>query len=154
MAELLKDNIKVERQHTPQEGPQGSQIRRSSQGEVPDLLGWLQCFGTYACVFCEAFPQKRKELWAYQTFLIRESQQCDGEGWRDYNSMFRQQVASAAELEWARVNNSLFAVTFLAQSSGRGKASLVPRPSSKGKRRVWRIQCILTLWASCCYGIR
>ena len=36
--------------------------------------------------------------------------------------MFRQQVASAADLEWARVINSLFAVAFLAQSSGRGKA--------------------------------
>ena len=36
--------------------------------------------------------------------------------------MFRQQVASAADLEWAMVNYLLFAVTFLAQSSGRGKA--------------------------------
>ena len=122
MAELLKDNIEAERRRTPQEGLQGGQISRSNRREVPDLLSWLQCFGTYACVFCEAFPEKRKELWAYQTFLIRESRRCDGEGWRDYDSMFRQQVASAADLEWARVNNSLFAVTFLAQSSGRGKA--------------------------------
>ena len=73
MAELLKDNIEAERQHTPQEGLQGGQIVRSSRREVPDLLSWLECFGTYACVFCEPFPEKRKELWAYETFLIRES---------------------------------------------------------------------------------
>ena len=35
--------------------------------------------------------------------------------------MFHQQVASAADLEWAMVNYLLFAVTFLAQSSGREK---------------------------------
>ena len=51
---------------TPQEVFQGGQIVRSSRREVPDLLSWLQCFDTYACVFCEAFPEKRKELWAYQ----------------------------------------------------------------------------------------
>ena len=34
MAELLKDNIEVERRHTPQEGLQGGQIVRSSRKEV------------------------------------------------------------------------------------------------------------------------
>ena len=36
--------------------------------------------------------------------------------------MFRQQAASAVDLEWAKVNNSLFSVTFLAQGGGRGRA--------------------------------
>jgi len=36
--------------------------------------------------------------------------------------MFQQQAASAAEFEWTKVNNSLFVVIFLVQSSGRGKA--------------------------------
>lgn len=73
IAELLKDNSEADRQCTPQEGLQGSQSVRSSRREVPNLLSWFQCFGTYACVFCEAFPEKRKKLWAYQTFLICES---------------------------------------------------------------------------------
>ena len=50
MAELLKDNIKAERRRSPQEGLQGTLISRSKRREVPDLLSWLQCFGTYACV--------------------------------------------------------------------------------------------------------
>jgi len=45
--------------------------------------------------------------------LIRESQQCDGEGWRDYDSMFCQQAAPMADVEWSKVNNSLSSVTFL-----------------------------------------
>ena len=52
MAELLKDNTEAERHRTPQKRLQGGQISRSSRREVPDLLSWLQCFGTYACVLC------------------------------------------------------------------------------------------------------
>ena len=72
IAELLKHSTEAERCHTPQEVFQGGQIVRSSQKEVSDLLSWLQCFGTYACMFCEAFPEKKKVLWVYQTFLIHE----------------------------------------------------------------------------------
>ena len=55
-------------------------------------------------------------------FLICESRRRDGDGWREYDSMFRQQAASAVDLEWAKVNNLLFSVTFLAQGGGRGRA--------------------------------
>ena len=61
--------------------------------------------------------------------------------------MFRQQAASAADLERSKINNSLFSVTFLAQGSGRGKAckffqetdhgpdvcALAPRKTSLGE---------------------
>ena len=150
MAELLKDNIEAERRRVAhgQEGSSSSHTpSRTSRKEVPDLLSWLQCFGKYACVFSEKFPEKNRELWAYMIFLIRESQRCNGEGWRDYDSMFRQQAASAVDLEWSKVNNSLFSVTFLAQGSGRGKAckfcqetdhgpdvcALAPRKTSLGE---------------------
>ena len=35
----------------------------------------------------------------------------------------------------------------------RAVGNLIPKPSSIEERRIWRIQYILTLWASCCYGI-
>ena len=47
-------------------------------------------------------------------FLICESRRRDGDGWREYDSMFRQQAASAVDLEWAKVNNF--------QGGGRGRA--------------------------------
>lgn len=123
-AELLKDDIEAERcrvAHGQEGSPSSHTPSRTSRREVPDLLSWLQCFGKYACVFGEKFPEKNRELWAYMIFLIGESRRCDGEGWRDYDSMFHQQAASAADLEWSKINNSLFSVTFLAQGSRRGK---------------------------------
>ena len=119
MAELLKDSIEAERCRVAQ-GQEGSSSShtssRASWREVPDLLSWLQCF---RCTWREV---PGEELWVYMIFLIRESRRCEGEGWRDYDSMFCQQAVSAADLEWSKVNNSLFSVTFLDQGSGRGKA--------------------------------
>ena len=72
--------------------------------------------------FAKKIPRGNGGSLAYPTFLIRESRRSDGEGWRDYISIFQQQATSAADLEWAKVNHSLLAVIFLVQSSGRGKA--------------------------------
>ena len=144
MAELLKDSIEAERCRVAQ-GQEGSSSShtssRASWREVPDLLSWLQCF---RCTWREV---PGEELWVYMIFLIRESRRCEGEGWRDYDSMFCQQAVSAADLEWSKVNNSLFSVTFLDQGSGRGKAckfcqetdhepdvcALAPRKTSLGE---------------------
>ena len=80
MAELLKDNIEAKRRCGThgQEGSSNSNScshwsSKASRREVPDLLSWLQCFGKYACVFCEKFPEKNTELSAYMILLIRES---------------------------------------------------------------------------------
>ena len=116
MAELLKNNTEANRRRVAhgQGGSSSSHTSsRASRREVPDLLSWLQCFGKYACVFGDKFLEKNRELWAYVISLIRESRQCDGEGWRGYDSMFCQQAASTADLEWSKVNNSLLSVTFL-----------------------------------------
>ena len=118
MAELLKDNVEVDRRRSSSmEASVGA--GKPSRREVPDLMSWLQCFGIYASIFTAKFPQKTKQLWAYQTLIVREARRCGGGGWREYDSMFRQQKASAVELEWDRLNTSLFAVTFLVQQ-GKG----------------------------------
>ena len=50
MAEL-HDNIEAERLR----GSAGESSRSASQRrrEIPDILSSVQCFGTYACVFCQ-----------------------------------------------------------------------------------------------------
>ena len=64
MAELLKDNIELERRRAAVgEGIQG---QRLSRREMPDFESWLQCFSTYAAIVCSKYPQKARELWAYQ----------------------------------------------------------------------------------------
>ena len=128
MAELLRDNIKADRRRTVQGGAGVAAAvcswmtgKPSGRREVPDILSWAQCFSTYACVLGEKYPQKVRELWAYLSLIVREARRCGGNGWRDYDNMFRQQASSAAELEWGKLNGSLYAVTFLAQQSGRGR---------------------------------
>ena len=68
MAEILKDNMEVERRRAAQAGEGGQQsqaINRGSRREVPDMLSWLHCFSLYAAIVCEAHPEKVKEMWAY-----------------------------------------------------------------------------------------
>lgn len=123
MAELLRDNMEVERRRNTMEyttagpAPTARPVRR----EVPDLLSWVQCFGMFASVMASKFPEKVTQLLAYQTIIIREARRCGGGGWQGYDRMFRQQAVSSPGLDWSQLNSSLFAVTFLAQQNGRGK---------------------------------
>ena len=120
MAELLKDNIEAERRRSASAGGVVASILASTRPirrEIPDLLGWIQCFGTYANVLAEAHPNITKGLWAYQTFIVREARRCGGRGWQEYDAMFRQQQASAADLKWGSVNSALYAVKFAAPNA-------------------------------------
>ena len=63
-----------------------------------------------------------KQLLAYQTMIIREARRCGGNGWlQAYDSFFRQQVACKVDADWSELNTSLYAVTFLAQSTKGGQ---------------------------------
>ena len=54
------------------------------------------------------------------TLIVREARRCGGKGWLAYDTMFRQQAVGNPEVEWPKLNPTLYAVTFLAQSgSGR-----------------------------------
>ena len=89
---------------------------------IPDILSWIQCFGTYACVLASQCLEKLTQLLAYQTTVVREARRCSGTGWQGYDTMFRQHAANTdKETDWSQLNNSLYAVTFLPQQNGRGK---------------------------------
>ena len=123
MAELLRDNIEADRRRSKDGGASGSATAHSRR-EVPDILSWIQCFGTYACVVAAAKPEKTQQLLAYQTMVVREARRCGGAGWQGYDTMFRQQVASDLKSDWSKLNSPLYAVTFLAQQNGKGKSCL------------------------------
>ena len=123
MAELLKDNMEAERRRMQAEGggthPHFS--GRQSRREVPDILSWLQCFGLYAAVVSSRFPEKTKELLAYQTLMITEARRCGGRGWALYDAAFRQQMVSFETTNFAKINQSLYATTFLAYGGPKRK---------------------------------
>jgi hypothetical protein len=123
MAELLQDNIEAERWRgsVPDNTCAGGVEKARQQREVPDLLSWVQCFGVYACVVASKHPDKIREMMAYQTTIICEARRCGGAGWQGYDNMFRQHATNLPNIDWSKVNNSLFAVTFMAQQNSRGK---------------------------------
>lgn len=116
MADLLRDNLEAQQRSVDQESIQST---RTKKREIPDLLSWVSCFGAYAAVLTAKYPEISRQLWAYQTMIVREACRCGGNGWLAYDTYFRQQVAGDASADWSRLNTSLYAVTFLAQG-GKG----------------------------------
>ena len=68
----------------------------------------------YTAVVGSHFPEKVRELLAYQTTTISEARRCGGRGWLLYDAAFRQQVRSFDSVDFSKVNQSLYATTFLA----------------------------------------
>ena len=62
------------------ESGQGHLGQSSRRREVPDLMSWLQCFSAYAAVVCSKYPEKARELWAYQALMISEFSPVWGKG--------------------------------------------------------------------------
>ena len=148
MAELLHDNIEAERRWGDQSGLSQSEGRRPRR-EVPDVLSWLQCFRVFASVISSKHPKRTRELWAYQTTIVRETRRCGGNGWKAYDAMFRQWVASSPGTDWAKLNSAIYAVTFLARSTkgrmchhcledhhGADECTLAPRGQPRQPERV------------------
>ena len=122
MAEFLKDNMEVERRRCSVEVDplQGHIGQTSGRREVPDLMSWLQCFSSYAAVVCSKYPEKAREMWAYQAMMISEFRRCGGRGWRLYDTAFRQHATSLESTDFSRINQGLYATTFLAYG-GKGQ---------------------------------
>ena len=114
LAELLKDNIEAERRKLAAEA--GTHFTRR---EVPDFLCWTQCFNMYMAIVVSKYPEKIREMLAYQALIVGESRR-GGRGWRLYDAAFRQQIRSLEAVNFASINQSLYSTTILAWSAGSG----------------------------------
>ena len=76
MAELLRDNLEAQRRGNLQDASaiDLSQSKRACQ-EIPDLLSWVQCFGTHLAVSATKYPDRLWHLLAYQTLVVRKARQ-------------------------------------------------------------------------------
>ena len=70
-------------------------------------MSWVQCFGTYVAIVTSKKREKKRQLLAYQTLIVREAR---GKGWLAYDSYFRQQAVGDDKADWSRLNQSLYAV--------------------------------------------
>ncbi len=121
MRDLLNDNVAVRRHFEDVHGSLGVQVMQVSSRprvrEVTSLPAWVCCFLTYLAVGTSD-PVVRDRL-TYAVLLIREAMRHGGQGWLDYDRLFRQQAALNPNLPWNVVHPGLQATTILGtRSSG------------------------------------
>ena len=123
MRELLGDNAAVKHHFEELHGTMGLHIlpttSRPRVREVNSLPSWVCCFLTYLAVGTMD-PATRDRL-TYAVLLIREAMRHGGQGWMEYDRLFRQQAAIDPSLQWNTIHPGLQATTILAQRpSGAG----------------------------------
>ena len=122
MRELLSDNMALfqlletaGRQATNQQYLTASRPARPR--EITSLTTWVNCFLAY-CAIGTSDMQTRDRL-TYARLVIREALQYGGNGWAEYDRVFRQQTAIDPSLPWNNLDPSLVASTFLGSQTER-----------------------------------
>ena len=133
MAEMLSNNMEVERWRALAESEGTPSPRSVGRREVPDMLSWLHCFSLYAAIVCAHRPDRARQMWAYQALMITEARRCGGRGWLLYDATFRQQAASRDNADFSRLNQALYATTFLAYGNRRQSCPNCMLPDHTGQ---------------------
>ena len=122
MRDLLGDNAAVRQHFEGVHGALGFHVlpmsSRPRVREVTSLPSWTACFLTYLAVLTPD-PTTRKRL-AYAILVIREAMRHGGQGWLDYDRLFRQQATIDHNIQWNLVHPGLQATTILSHRSGQG----------------------------------
>ena len=111
MRDLLADNIALINQLSSLQGhmPFSSLTPRPLLREVPSLVSWLYCFVTYVAV--RTPDPLTRDMLAYARLLMREALRHGGNGWSEYDRVFRKQLVINPNLEWNSLLPSLQAAT-------------------------------------------
>ena len=117
MRDLLDDNITVKRHFEELHRSMGMQLLQVTSKpkvrEVSTLPVWVCCYLTYLAVGTND-PVTPDRL-AYAVLLIREAMKHGGQGWIEYNRLFRQQAALNPNLPWNIFHPGLQSSTILGQ---------------------------------------
>ena len=91
--------------------PSSLQFRRR-KGPVTDILQWVQCYATLTSMLAMQYPQKVPELMAYLATIVKCHTEFEGPAWVLYDRAFQRQAEVSRDLNWSRVNPSLFNLCF------------------------------------------
>ena len=86
--------------------------------DVGDILTWAYCFMGYISI--RTPDQATRDMLTYARLLIREARKHGGDGWKAYDTVFRENAAITPLTEWTKIEGSLHATTFVANRSGEG----------------------------------
>lgn len=121
MRDLLADNIALLNQLSSLHGPLSlplTTVNRTRLREVPSLISWVYCFNAYVAV--RTSDPITRDMLAYSRLLIREALRHGGNGWLEYDRVFRRQMAINPLLPWNTIEPGLQAATILGQRSTGG----------------------------------
>lgn len=117
LKDFLPDNISVFRSMEKLDSPQIASFPTSARPkfrEVNSLLTWVTCFSTYVAILASSHPHLVQSRLAYMSIIIREARKNGGDGWKAYDTIFRQNAAEDPTADWSRLDSSLHATTFIA----------------------------------------
>ena len=117
MRDLLRDNVAVRGHFEEIHGTMGVQLlpisSRPRVREVNSLPSWVCCFLTFLAVGTS--DTATRDRLTYAVLLLREAMRHGGQGWMDYDRLFRQQAAIDPSLAWNMIHPGLQATTILSQ---------------------------------------
>ena len=121
MRELLADNIALYDQLASMHGtstlPFGT-VNRTRFREVPSLISWVYCFNAYVAI--RTSDPLTRDMLAYSRILIREALRHGGDGWLQYDRVFRRHLSINPLLNWNVLEPGLQASTMLGQRNSSG----------------------------------
>ena len=88
--------------------------KASTKAPLRRVTSWAQCFMAYSAILLSKFPDKLVKVMAYGKMIIKEAGRHGGEGWKVYDTLFRQMLAADKTIPWSKLNFTLYATTFLA----------------------------------------
>ena len=111
------DNVAVKHHFEDLHGTMGVQLlpisSRPRVREVTTLPSWVCCFLTFLAVGTP--DQVTRERITYAMLIVKEAMRHGGQGWLDYDRLFRQQAALNPSLPWNVIHPELQATTILGQ---------------------------------------
>ena len=119
MREMLTDNISLLQQLEimgGQTAPGLPGVLRPRLREVNTLATWIYCFLAYVAI---RSPDPHVRDWlAYARLVVREAQRHGGNGFLDYDRVFRQQAALDQTIQWNCLHPGIQAATLVGRPSG------------------------------------
>ena len=116
LKDLLVDNQAL-MQRLQEVNPSGIQTGNLSKlRDIQDPLTWIFCFLSF--IAAKTDSSQIRDLLAYGQIIIQMARKHGGNGWKNYDYLFRQQLAAGSNAVWSEVNPSLMASTVLGMGTG------------------------------------